>query len=120
MELLVEYQEIIKYFLLSLVYIFLGFGIHVVKKMMSDGIHWKRYLTENKERTKIALGVGLFSYINLIVFRPDASPHEFAAIGYIIDSVFNKAPRSDEDEKNLLELREEALREARRDSNPLR
>jgi hypothetical protein len=120
MEFLVEYQTMFKTFILSLAYIAMGFGIHVVKKSISDGIHWKRYLFENKARTKLALGVGAFSYLSLILFNPNASPQEFAAIGYIIDSVFNKAPRSDQDEVSLLELREQALREARRDANPLK
>lgn len=102
----------LEYLFTTLLYTVMGFAFHVMKKNFSDGISWKRYLMENRMRTKLAIGVGLFSYGNLLLFHPNAAPHEFAAIGYIIDSVFNKAPLPDQ-EQVVLESLEQKVRETK-------
>ncbi len=105
-----ENMATLQYAATTFMYVLLGFGMHIVKKSVSDGIDWMHYLTEHRSRTWLAAGAGIISCLNLIVFRPDATPAEFAAIGYIVDSVFNKAPVPN-DVKEQIEILKEKLEE---------
>jgi hypothetical protein len=106
MEDMVTVISDMKFVATTFMYVLLGFFTHIIKKNLSDGVDWIRYLKEHQGRTWLAVGAGVVSWLNLLVFRPDASPAEFLAIGYIIDSIFNKAPVSDETKAKIEALDE--------------
>ncbi len=103
--------------LVNLGYIVLGFAIHVGKKYINDGIDPVRYLKEHAGRTGAAISAGVVSYGALMFSQPEAGPEAFIAIGYMVDSVFNRAPESNElaDRLKSLKDREDAAREVEED-----
>lgn len=106
----------------NLLYILGGFACHVLKKYFQDRIDPIRYLKEHSGRTGVALGAGGVAYLTLLLSQPDAGPEAYIAIGYLIDSVFNRGPDADDvvEKERLLEDRERTLKEAEEDYKKLK
>lgn len=80
-----------------------GTLIHVVKKMWTEQVSLREYMTEHKGRTFLSLGtlMGVFSFISMNY--PESSYVLYFMGGYCIDSLINKSPLSSKRvEKDLI------------------
>lgn len=96
-----------------------GIAIHTVKKCGEYQITLADYWRKNKARSATALLSVYGSYVALMLTNSGAGAGEFLAIGYMLDSILNKAP----DSKATTELKTEVdylrhCKERRGESRP--
>lgn len=71
-----------------------GMLIHTIKTCNTSGIGILDYWKKHSGRSVTAIASVYGSYIALMISNGDASAGEFLAIGYMLDSMLNKAPES--------------------------
>lgn len=86
----------IEQILLNVVYTLAGLIFHVLKKAATEKVNPIEYVRIHKGRSSAALTAIATGFGTLMVTRPEATPMEFFAVGYLGDSVFNKSPTKDE------------------------
>lgn len=79
-------------FLFNVISALAGLLLHVIKKCASEKMNPITYIFVNKGRSSAAIGAIVTSVVTMMATRPDASPVEFFAIGYMGDSLFNRTP----------------------------
>lgn len=82
------------YILLSFSVTILGTLVHYVKKCIKLEADWNTYWSKHKPQTITAIFAVLGSYFTILYTEADPSLLTFIAVGYAIDSMFNKAPPS--------------------------
>lgn len=82
------------YLLLSFSVTSSGVVIHYIKKCIRLEADWDTYWIKHKAQTFTALTAAFSSYISILMTNTEASLVTFFAIGYVVDSMFNKAPAS--------------------------
>lgn len=82
------------YLLISFIATMIGTASHYAKKCLRSEADWDTYWQTHKKRTALALISVVSGYLGTLLADPNASLLTFAAIGYTIDSVLNKAPPS--------------------------
>lgn len=78
--------------LISLAYTLVGLAAHIVKKAVRDNVNPIEYIRVHKLWSTASAGAIASGFIAFMVARPDATPVEFLALGYMGDSLFNKTP----------------------------
>lgn len=71
-----------------------GMFIHTIKTCHTSGITMLDYWKKHKGRSATAIASVYSSYFALMLSNGEAGAGEFLAIGYMIDSLLNKAPES--------------------------
>lgn len=82
------------YILVSFLATLFGTASHYAKKCLKTEADWDTYWQNNKKNSALALVTMIGSYFGTLLADPNASLLTFAAIGYTVDSVINKAPPS--------------------------
>ena len=82
------------YLLISFLAALFGTVSHYVKRCLKSEADWDTYWQHNKKNSALALISMIGSYFGILLADPNASILTFAAIGYTMDSMFNKAPPS--------------------------
>lgn len=82
--------------LMNALFAVLGLVSHILKKAVAEKINPVEYVRVHPNRTYASLGSIVTAYATLLATRPDASPMEYFAIGYVGDSVFNRSPTQQE------------------------
>lgn len=83
----------IGYLVLSFVVTLVGVVSHYVKKCLKAEAEWNTYWVTHKNQTATALMAALGSYGTVLMTETNASLITYLAIGYVVDSMFNKAPK---------------------------
>ena len=68
--------------------------VHYIKKCIRFEADWDTYWLTHKSQTFTAVTAAISSYIGILMTNTEASLLTFFAIGYVVDSMFNKAPAS--------------------------
>lgn len=82
------------FLLISFLATLFGTVSHYAKRCLKSEADWNTYWNNNKKNSALALITMIGSYFGILLADPNASIMTFAAIGYTVDSVFNKAPPS--------------------------
>lgn len=91
-----------------------GIAIHTVKKCTELQISIADYWKTHKGRGLTALLSVYGSYVALMLTNSGAGTGEFLAIGYMLDSILNKAPESKEAQQLRAEVEELRCKKERR------
>jgi hypothetical protein len=82
--------------ILNVIYTLAGLATHIFKRATKEKINPIEYVRVHKARAGTAFGIIATAFGTLVMTRPEATPMEFFAIGYLGDSIFNKQPTKEE------------------------
>lgn len=80
----------------SLLYTIMGLAAHILRKCSEQGVTPYHYLAIHKRRSTAALSAVASAYAAVLFFEPNATGATYFALGYVLDSAFNKAPTKEE------------------------
>ena len=80
----------------SMFFTLAGLVVHILKKSVNQAISPLDYLKLYKGRTAAAMSAVVTGYLTLLITDPHAGGAAYFAIGYVLDSVLNKAPSREE------------------------
>ena len=82
--------------LLNVLYTLAGLATHIFKRATKEKINPIEYIRVHKGRAGTAFGLIATGFFTLYSTRPEATPMEFFSVGYLGDSIFNRAPTKEE------------------------